>query len=151
MRAFCCACSLSKLTSYRSPTQYKTKLAEWGFKKNTKGKDMRAIVRKDVKRKAEDMLMPSSFRPRGRPVPNQRIERYKKEKGLTVGDRLSDEATPSDINCDTPRNLPENPPSEPEAPRGIPTVTAHPRRRQVAQPLPSAPMTRKRWKSRPII
>lgn len=78
---------------------------------------MRAIFRKDLKRKAEDMSRSSSYRLRGRPVPNQKIERYKKEKGLIFEESLPDETTPSAISCETPRSLPESPPSEPEAPR----------------------------------
>lgn len=58
--------------------QYKTKLKEWGLEKNIKDKDMRAIVRKDLKRKAENPSKPTKFRLRKRPVPPEKIERYKK-------------------------------------------------------------------------
>ena len=42
---------------------------------------MKAIVRKELKRKAEDPLRPSTFRVRGRPVPQPRIDRYKRGHG----------------------------------------------------------------------
>lgn len=42
---------------------------------------MKAIIRKELKRKAEDPLRPSTFRVRGRPVPQPRIDRYKRGHG----------------------------------------------------------------------
>ncbi|KAL8787109.1 MAG: hypothetical protein Q9195_007937 [Heterodermia aff. obscurata] len=97
------ACALQTLRTYncRRRKQYTTKLKEWGYDKNIKETDMRAIAHKDLKRKAEDPLRPSTFRLRGKPVPNSKIERYEKDKGfLNDGfDPLA--ATPSAISCNT--------------------------------------------------
>ena len=72
------------LTSNRRK-QYTRKLKEWGYEKNVKDKDMAAIVRKDLKRRAEDPHRPSAFRLRGRPVTEQKIERYKSSRGISDG------------------------------------------------------------------
>ncbi len=101
--------------------QYKSKLKEWRFEKNIKGNVMRAIVRKDRKRKAEDPLRETTFRLREQPVPTEKIERYRRDHGFTEDTIMSDAgtpisnarrvtaldnllnvATPSDISCETP-------------------------------------------------
>lgn len=110
------------LTSTRRK-QYTTKLKEWGYKKNVKDKDMAAIVLKDLKRKAEDPNRSSTFRLRGNPVPEQKIERYKSARGICEGSAFAANAgisnlptqvvhashmavaTPSDISCETPRPI----------------------------------------------
>ena len=46
---------------------------------------MMDIVRKDMKRKAEDPLRPSSYRLRGRSVPEHKIERFKKDRNIVYG------------------------------------------------------------------
>ena len=75
---------------------------------------MRAIVHKDLKRKAEDPLRPSAFRLRGKPVPKNKIERYEKDKGWLDDDLDPLEATPSIISCETPRSVPKSPTVQPE-------------------------------------
>ena len=105
---------LLKLTNCCRRKQYTTKFKEWGYEKNIKETDMKAIVNKDLKRKAENPLRPSAFRLRGKPVPNHKIERYEKDNGLANDDLDSLEATPSAISCDTPRSMPESPTVQPE-------------------------------------
>lgn len=75
--------------------QYKSKLKDWGFEKNFKEKDMRAIVRKDLKRKAEDPFKATVFRLRKRLVPLDKIERYRKEHGITERTIMSDASKPA--------------------------------------------------------
>ena len=75
-------------------TQYNTKLKEWRFEKNIKEKDMKAIARKELKRKAENPLKSSSFRLRGKPVPARKIERYMKQTDVGDG-ATADEARES--------------------------------------------------------
>ncbi len=101
--------------------QYKNKLKEWGLEKNIKDNDMRAIVRKDLKRKAEDPFRATIFRLRKRLIPTEKIERYRREHGLVEGTIMSDGGvlkcivcsfvalanllnvvTPSDLSCETP-------------------------------------------------
>ncbi len=84
---------------------------------------MRAIARKDRKRKADDPLKATTYRLRKRTVPPQRIERYKKDHHITDDTAISEAgmlkrnadftfangdtglATPSDLSCDeTPRS-----------------------------------------------
>ena len=103
-----------KLTNCCRRKQYTTKLKEWGYEKNIKEADMKAIVKKDLKRKAENPLRPSAFRLRGKPVPNHKIERYEKDNGLANDDLDPLEATPSAISCDTPRSMPKSPTVQPE-------------------------------------
>ena len=76
---------------------------------------MRAIVHKNLKRKAEDPSRPSAFRLRGKPVPEHKIERYEKDKGLCNDHFDPLEATPSAISCDTPRSMPKSPTIQLEA------------------------------------
>ena len=76
---------------------------------------MRAMVRKDLKRKAEDPLRPSAFRLRGKSIPKHKIERYEKDKGLYNDDDDPLVATPSFISCDTPKSMPESPTVQPQA------------------------------------
>ena len=104
-----------KLINFGRRTQYNTKLKEWGYEKNIKETDMRAIVNKDLKRKAEDPLRPSAFRLRGKPVPKHKVERYEKDKGLSNDDFDPLAATPSVISCDTPRSVPQSPTAQPDA------------------------------------
>ncbi len=84
---------------------------------------MKAIVRKDRKRKAEDPLKTTTYRLRGRTAAPQRIERYKKDHHITDDTAISEAgmlkkitvsafvngniglATPSDLSCETPRPL----------------------------------------------
>ena len=73
----------SMLKRFLRCKQYKTKLNEWGYEKNIKETDMKAIFRKDLKRKADDPLRPSTFRVRGRPVPQPKIDRYKRDQGFS--------------------------------------------------------------------
>ncbi len=51
---------------------------------------MRAIARKDRKRKAEDPLKATTYRLRKRAVPPQRIERYKKDHHVTDETEISE-------------------------------------------------------------
>ena len=104
-----------KFMTSRRRTQYMTKLKEWGYEKNIRASDMRALVNKDLKRKAEDPLRPSAFRLRGKSVPKHKIERYEKDKGLFHDDFDPLVATPSVISCDTPRSIPRSPTVQPEA------------------------------------
>lgn len=104
--------------------QYKSKFKDWGIEKNIKENDMRAIVRKDLKRKAEDPFRATIFRLRKRLIPTEKIERYKRDHGLVEGTIMSDGgtpisivrgvvalanflnvATPSDLNCEMPAPL----------------------------------------------
>lgn len=101
--------------------QYKKKFKEWGIEKNVKEDDTRAIVRKDLKRKAEDPFRATIFRLRKRLIPTEKTERYRREHGLVEGTIISDGgtrtsivrgvvalanflnvATPSDLSCETP-------------------------------------------------
>jgi len=84
---------------------------------------MRAIARKDRKRKTEDPLKATTYRLRKRMVPPQRIERYKRDHHITDETAISEAgmlkritslafangniglATPSDLSCETPRSL----------------------------------------------
>lgn len=104
--------------------QYKSKLKEWVIEKNIKEKDMRAIVRKDLKRKAEDPSRATTFRLRKRQVPAEKIERYRRDHGSVEETLMSDAgtltsntcslislnnlmnvATPSNISCETPLSV----------------------------------------------
>lgn len=87
---------------------------------------MRAVVRKDLKRKAQDPSKATAFRLRKRPVPAQRIERYMSRNHILDGDTISEAgmlvcspictlatgdkrlATPSDFSCESPRSLIED-------------------------------------------
>jgi len=84
---------------------------------------MRAIARKDRKRKADDPFKATTYRLRKRTVPPQRIERYKKDHHITSETSISEAgmlkciatftlakddiglATPSDLSCETPQSL----------------------------------------------
>ena len=105
---------LLKLTICCRRKQYTTKLKEWGYEKNIKETDMRAIVNKDLKRKAENPLRLSAFRLRGKPVPKHKIERYEKDNDLANDDLDPLKATPSVISCDTPRSMPKSSTAQPE-------------------------------------
>lgn len=72
-------CSLLKPDLETRVKQYKSKFKEWGVEKNIKETDMRAIIRKDLKRKAEDPSRGSTFRLRKRLVPTEKIERYRRD------------------------------------------------------------------------
>ena len=104
--------------------QYKLIIKTWGFEKNIPQSDMRAIIRKEQKRRAHNGSKASTFRLRHRPVPDQKIERYKRTHDITDETLFSDArtwflstrcilsfanvqmlATPSDISCETPRSL----------------------------------------------
>ena len=82
---------------------------------------MRAIVRKDIERKVDRPPKESIFRVRGRPVYTEKIERFKRDNGITDDIIMADAgnggthvlcltyslrslcaATPSDISCNTP-------------------------------------------------
>lgn len=78
------------MIGFPSVKQYKSKLNDWGLAKNIKSKDMRPIVRKDMKRRAEDPSKKTNYRLRRRPVPPERIERYKKMRAITDKTELSD-------------------------------------------------------------
>lgn len=84
---------------------------------------MRAIVRKNRKRKADDPSQATTYRLRKRTVPPQRIERYMKDRHITNETAISEAgilkcnaastlakadivlATPSDLSCESPRSL----------------------------------------------
>lgn len=66
------------------------KLKEWGFEKNIKEKDMRSIARKKIQRQIEDGSKASVFRLRKRPVPEQRVDRYIRDKGIDEHTVFSD-------------------------------------------------------------
>ena len=70
--------------------QYGSKLKEWGFEMNIKEKDMRSIARKKIRRQNEDGSKASVFRLRKRPVPEQRVERYIKDRGIDENTVFSD-------------------------------------------------------------
>lgn len=112
--------SLKPLMENRTK-QYKSKLKAWGLGKNIKETDMRAIVRKYLKRKVKIPSRASIFRLRKRLVPTEKIERYRRDHGLVEETIVSDAgtqyrlariivafddilniATPSDLSCDTP-------------------------------------------------
>ncbi len=103
--------------------QYKAKIKEWGLEKNFRNEDMQAIVRKDSKRKSENSHKATRFRCRKRPVPQHRIERYRRDHASSdetiMGDAckltgsrcdravrltFANLATPSDISCETLRS-----------------------------------------------
>jgi len=86
-----------KLNVENRVKQYKSKLKEWGLEKNIKENDMRAIVRKDLKRKAEDPFRATIFRLRKRLIPTEKIERYKRDHGLVEGTIMSDGGAPISI------------------------------------------------------
>ncbi len=111
------------LRSYiHSKKQYTTKFKEWGFEKNIEEKDMRAIARKDRKRKADNPLKATTYRLRKGTVPPRRIERYKKDHHITDDTTISeagmlkrdadftfangdtDLATPFDLGYETPHS-----------------------------------------------
>ncbi len=118
---YVCDISRLKLNVKNRVQQYKSKLKEWNIEKNIKEIDMRAIVRKDLKRKAEDPFRATIFRLRKRLIPTEKIERYRRDHGLIEGTIMSDGgtrtsivrgvvalanflnvATPSDLSCETP-------------------------------------------------
>ncbi|KAL8832839.1 MAG: hypothetical protein Q9191_000023 [Dirinaria sp. TL-2023a] len=94
-------------------TQYNTKLKEWRFEKNIKEKDMKAIARKKLKRKAEYPLKSSSFRLRGNIVSSQKIEQYMKHTGIPDVAPAAEPPTPSDISCETPKSTAITPAATP--------------------------------------
>jgi hypothetical protein len=67
--------------------QYKTKISQWRLDKKVKDGEMKAIVRKQAKRKLEGK--DSGFRVRGRAVEPKKIERYKKRKNVSEEALLS--------------------------------------------------------------
>ncbi|KAL9122701.1 MAG: hypothetical protein Q9187_000739 [Circinaria calcarea] len=82
--------------------QYNTKISQWHFDKKVKEHEMRVIIRKQRKRKAEDPPKESSFRVRKQPVGSNKIERFKMEKRIDDDIEMPDAETPSDISCYTP-------------------------------------------------
>lgn len=82
---------LFRFSSHQSRRiQYGSKLKEWGFEKYIKEKDMRYIARKKIQRQNEDASKASVFRLRKRPVAEQRVERYIKDKGIDENTVFSD-------------------------------------------------------------
>ena len=73
-----------------SRIQYGSKLKEWGFEKNIKEKDMRVMARKKIQRQNEGGSKASVFRLRKRPVPEQRVERFIKDKAIDENTLFSD-------------------------------------------------------------
>ncbi|MCJ1398407.1 hypothetical protein MMC11_001605 [Xylographa trunciseda] len=87
-----------------SRKQYNTRIALWRVGKNIKDNEMRAIVRKETRRKKENPPKDSVFRVRKYPVNPQKIARFKRDKGFEDDDIIMmDAGTPSDISCDTPQ------------------------------------------------
>ena len=68
--------------------QYNTKIGEWRIGKNVKDNEMRAIIRKEQKRKMEDPPKESVFRVRKQHVNPHKIARFKRSKGVTDDDIL---------------------------------------------------------------
>ncbi len=66
-----------------------TKISEWRLDKNVKDSEMRAMIRKASKRKFREDK-DSLFRVRGREVEPEKIERFKKRKGLEDEDEMLD-------------------------------------------------------------
>ena len=84
-------CPLDRFSSRPSSRiQYGSKLKEWGFEKNIKENDMRFIARKKIQRQNKDGSKASVIRLRKRPVPEQRVERYIKDKGIDENTVFSD-------------------------------------------------------------
>ena len=65
-----------------SERQYKRKIAAWKLEKNIKDADMKVMLRKQLKRKAEDGKE-SEFFINGRPVPPQKMDRFVQRKSVT--------------------------------------------------------------------
>ena len=69
------------------------------MEKNIKHKEMREIVRKELKRKAEDPHRESAFRLRKKLVPPEKIDRYKRDSGISQMDSVSPNG--SELTCRT--------------------------------------------------
>ena len=87
---------------------YQNRLTKWGFDKNNKETEIRAIVRKSSERRAVNKA--SAFELRGRPVNLADVERYVKRKGWLVEDIVSEEVSiPPALTCLTPTTVPRPP------------------------------------------
>ncbi|CUS14947.1 unnamed protein product [Tuber aestivum] len=89
----------SRYDFHATEKQYKTRIKAWGLEKKVKTEEMKAIIRIREKRKSEGRR--SVFLVRGRIVPDQKIERFKKSHKEPICPE-SPSATPSDIECFTP-------------------------------------------------
>src|SRR5947209_4730683 len=90
---------------------YQNRLTQWGFEKNNKETEIRAIVRKKSERSAIGKA--SKFDLRGRPVNLADVERYLRRKGLVTEDIVavgtSSAQTPPALTCLTPTTVPRSP------------------------------------------
>ncbi|CAM1501680.1 Fc.00g036640.m01.CDS01 [Cosmosporella sp. VM-42] len=111
-----------------TPRQYKTQFSRWKIEKNVKTHEMMAIVHiQDRRRDIEDK--DTLFKVRGRPVEQEKIDRFaKRQKRSTTPDPAlnarSSGDTPSDIEYFTPRSqdmpttstlLPNTPHTQPKS------------------------------------
>lgn len=90
---------------------YKARVTKWGLGKNSKEKEMRAIVRKDKQRR--DMGKSSSFYVRGKVVKYKDVLRYWERKRTSIEDVIAQRgspATPEAVTCVTPVPSPITPP-----------------------------------------
>lgn len=90
---------------------YKARVKKWGLAKNSKEKELRAIVRKDKQRR--DLGKRSSFYVRGEVVKHQDVLRYWERKRTTIEDVIAQRGssvTPEAVRCVTPVPSPITPP-----------------------------------------
>lgn len=68
-----------------SERQYRTRISQWGLDKNTKLREMKAIVRKQQYRTSvEHDKRPLNFEIRGKPVTNDQILRWTKRQRVST-------------------------------------------------------------------
>jgi hypothetical protein len=72
-----------------SPKQYKDRIRKWGLNKNIQQDEMEAMIRKRQERESESNKK-TAFRIRGRPVDEEKIERYMRDhpKQLPINDHI---------------------------------------------------------------
>jgi len=79
---------------------YKKRITKWGFERNNREKNVRALLRKQTQRSAVGKL--SAFTIHGRPVNMASVRRYCKRKGIKSTDVISPSTTPVELRCFTP-------------------------------------------------
>jgi hypothetical protein len=105
---------LNTMLRINSVKMYQNRLTKWGFEKNNKESEIKAIVRKKSERSAINKA--SNFEIRGRPVNLADVDRYVRRKRWAIEDIIagaSPAPTPPDLTCITPRSIPGSPATPP--------------------------------------
>jgi hypothetical protein len=98
-----------------TPKQYKDRIRKWGLNKNIQQDEMEAMIRKRQERESESNKK-TAFRIRGRPVDEEKIERYMRDhpKQLPINDHIDMDIDRNMSLADTPAGIIYYTPSDTE-------------------------------------